>query len=112
MRKLTSFFIALTALIIAGCAATGADTPLVKYQEVIQFDDSLDKDALFNRTRLWLAETFVDSESVIELEDKEAGDPFVRVRLTITPQQSIDTAKRLNADLKAFVQKLAADDNW
>lgn len=166
MRKLTSFFIALTVLTLTGCAAAGAGTPLVKYQEVIEFDENLDKDELFNRTRLWLAETFVDSESVIELEDKEAGllvgnggmdytFPLVppmdgqfslridikdgKLRTTYSnfriyqsgtqftsagwsairegtpndyPQQSIDTAKRLNDSLKTFVQQSEADDNW
>jgi hypothetical protein len=34
---------------------------------------SLTKDQLYNKTKLWLANTFTDSKSVIEVDDKENG---------------------------------------
>ena len=73
MTKLTTFVISVFLIVLSGCAAPGSNTPLVEYQEVIEFDSEIDKSTLFNRTRLWLAEAFVDSKEVIELEDKEAG---------------------------------------
>ncbi|MGM0429758.1 MAG: DUF4468 domain-containing protein [Pseudomonadota bacterium] len=166
MSKPTTFIAALGLLLLSGCAATGSNTPLVEYQEVMEFDSEIDKSTLFNRTRLWLAESFVDSKEVIELEDKEAGllvgnggmeytYPLVpampgrfslridikdgKLRTTYNnfkiyhsgsqfssggwsavregtpngyPEQSIKTAKRLNADLKEFVQQAGADNNW
>jgi len=166
MTKLTTFVISVFLIVLSGCAAPGSNTPLVEYQEVIEFDSEIDKSTLFNRTRLWLAEAFVDSKEVIELEDKEAGllvgnggmeytFPLVpampgqfslridikngKLRTTYSnfkiyhsgsqyssggwsavregtangyPEQSIQAAQRLNANLKKFVQQAEADDDW
>lgn len=73
MKKSFSAVLSLVFLLLSGCAATGANTALLEYQEIIEFDSELDKSTLFNRTRLWLAEAFVDSKDVIELVDKDAG---------------------------------------
>lgn len=157
MIKLSTLLMTcLGMLFLVGCTSTANNTPLVEYQEVIEFDSELDKSTLFNRTRLWLAEAFVDSKEVIELEDKEAGllvgnggmeytyplTPPMPGRFSLRidikdgklrttynnfkinqggwhdatsygyPEQSIKAAKRLNSDLKNFIQQAEVDDDW
>ncbi|WP_404409802.1 DUF4468 domain-containing protein [Pseudidiomarina marina] len=73
MKQLSIILLSIVLTILSGCASTTNNTPLVEYQEIIEFDKDIDKSILFDRTRLWLAEAFVDSEEVIELADKETG---------------------------------------
>lgn len=154
-----------TTCLLIGCAST-ENTPVLKYQEIIEFEDSLTKDFLYDRTRLWLAESFVDSKKVIELENKEQGllvgnggmkftfgilAPMPgefslrvdikngRIRTTYNnfkiyirpsqyssggwsvihegtvngyPKQAIDVAKKLNQDLRAFINSTEEDSDW
>lgn len=73
MKKIYCAVATILIMVLTGCASTAENTPLVEYQEIIEFESDIDKETLFARTRLWVAEAFVDSEKVIELADKESG---------------------------------------
>jgi len=45
---------------------------LIEYSEVVQVE-SASKDALYSAARLWFADTFKSSDSVLELEDRASG---------------------------------------
>lgn len=48
------------------------DVGQVEYSEVVQVPDA-SKNELYNRARLWFADAFNNSESVLEVDDREAG---------------------------------------
>ena len=55
-------------------------TGKINFSEVI-YVDSASKLLLFTKAREWFTKSFTSSKSVLELEDKEAGNLLVKVRL-------------------------------
>jgi hypothetical protein len=68
-------FIVFISLLISGCVSTTV-VPIPESEKQVQFINefgSQNKDTLFDGTIDWLAETFVDSKSVVEVNDRERG---------------------------------------
>ena len=75
MRKKLNALLAITFLLISGCAMT-KPAPVVP-PEVLTLQEvhevTLSKNEIYERSVEWMARTFVASEQVFELRDKENG---------------------------------------
>lgn len=72
MKKLILFF---PIAVIVGCVSFAATDPKLlnqPFQYVFTFD-KMKKDILFDKSLEWAAETFVSSNDVIQLKDKQGG---------------------------------------
>ena len=70
MKKLTYLFLAL--LMILTTFSMNAQDPL-KFSEVIIVDGNPSKSELYMRARTWFATIYVDSQEVIQFDDKDFG---------------------------------------
>jgi len=62
----------LTAIVASGCAAPGANTPLLEAQNVYEVP-GYSRQEIYERSKMWVADTFVDAKEVIEIADPEKG---------------------------------------
>lgn len=76
MKKLTALLIAVTL----GCLSVQAQTPNIPivndricYTEVVAVDSVLTKSDLYTRVRQWFAKNYKSANSVIQMDDKDAG---------------------------------------
>ena len=70
---LIRLLVILTGLcVFSGCAHRPLPKETTTMQKVYEFP-GLKKDDLFEKTKMWVAQTFVSAKSVIEYENKEAG---------------------------------------
>lgn len=77
MKTLRIVFVGLLVLmVIASCATmTGEKAPDEMFEyEAVKDVPGISQDQLFTRSSQWFVETFVDSSSVIEFQDKESGE--------------------------------------
>ena len=82
MKKLSmAVMLIATLLVVISCSTTDAMDAFSMVQKVVEVPDT-DKDTLFIRASAWAVDAFVSSDSVIELEDKEAGIIKGKCRLT------------------------------
>lgn len=66
MKRLFTLFIFLISIF--------AFSQEFKFEEVVQVEDSSNKDELFNRARSWIGKTFKDEKYVIATEDRATGE--------------------------------------
>ena len=60
-------------LMMAAVCNAQTDTALT-YSNIVQVDSGLKANELYNRALTWIAENYKDSKSVLEVQDKEAGE--------------------------------------
>lgn len=80
MRKTILAFIIFTAI---SMTVFGQET--LTYTEVVQVD-SVSKDELYNRAKLWLANTYVNSKAVLQIDNKEEGQIICKALMIYTPK--------------------------
>ena len=70
-------FLSMTCISVFSQTDSTIQLPLkddkIFYEQVIQLDSSIKKDRIYLAVKQWFAETFKDSKSVIQVDDKEGG---------------------------------------
>lgn len=72
MKKIGPILMVVSAILLSGCAAPGANTPVLEVQDVHEVP-GYSKEELYDQSKLWVAETFVDAKQVIEMADPDKG---------------------------------------
>jgi hypothetical protein len=65
--------IALTTILLTACAGMMTIVPQEERSLQLVREIRLSKDQIFDKSLEWMAQTFVDSKSVIELKDRDNG---------------------------------------
>jgi len=102
MRKLILTFTIFTAI---SMTVYGQDT--LTYTEVVQVD-SVSKDELYNRAKLWLATAYNRSSDVLQMEDKDAGQIIGKAIIKYNPtvfSGSEQTKGTIKYTIKIFVKE-------
>jgi hypothetical protein len=105
--------IAIVGVMLAGCMPkmTAPNSEELQIERIFQVRN-LDKDEIFERSKMWMAKNFKSAKSVIEYENKEKGviigngttDIYIKITLprivaTFTMQEDIKDGKvRLKID--------------
>lgn len=90
MKKITTVvtMLILTLLVFVGCSTTEAENAFDVIQKIVEVPNT-NKDTLFLRASSWAVDAFISSDSVIELEDKEAG--IIKGKCYLTTSQYLAT---------------------
>ena len=64
----------------------------ITYTEVVKVDSIITADELYNRARLWFAETYKDANSVLQISDKQAGELVGKGNMKHTPSSWVGTS--------------------
>lgn len=96
----------LSLLLIISFSVTAYCQEALIYSEVIKVD-SISQAELYNRAKLWFSTAFVDSKSVIQLDDKEDGQIVAKAKMVYNPKVftgSSQTEGYINYTIKVFVK--------
>lgn len=90
----------MTLIVTSYCFfAVGQNLPIDKktgkviYSEVVKVDSTITKYQLYSKAREWIANVFISSKDVIQMDDREAGKIIVKGSFELTSKLDIDLMK-------------------
>ncbi len=97
----------LSVLIITILSLSAYCQEPLSYSEVVK-TDSIPQSELYNRAKIWFSTTYVDSKSVIQLDDKDNGQIVAKAKMVYNPKVftgSSQTEGYINYTIKVFVKE-------
>lgn len=111
MKSVLASLVFAGTLALTGCAADleAAKTPLGSIVSVVDVP-GVKQDVLYSNSKIWIAKTFTDANSVIQYADKEQGSIVGKGNVAYPCTDAMDCMA--NADLKyKFTMKIDTKDN-